>query len=338
MPNVTALSGTLRMIAGIGLLIGAGAAGYLARSPWIILLFGAMFTVSFVIGRWSRWQMAAKAGMLSKALLGIPVTFLVQCVLVGILYLIGFGLGALIGRSDGIAALSMVDVKAAAALMVFGGGLGLIVNLLERAGSVTEPGSLSSDSADDQSSAPEFPITVETASITPDRFFFRYANDTAEVTPPASIEQVAAAEARLGVTLPDLLKQLYALQDGGGVNNLIVVEPDETPPAGVETMFNPFSGYNDLYKTEHLQTARDTFLNFAEPEDEDYAELFQNGTDQLVVLAQWYQETLFLDYRQPGEPSVGFVDFDHRLWNEQIRTWPDFETFFSRLHHYEDDD
>jgi len=339
MPNVTKLSASLRMIAGIGLLIGAAAMGYLARSPWVIAVFGAAFTVSFVTGRWSRWQAAAKAGMLSKALMGIPATFLIQCILVGILYLIGFGIGALAGREGSMAALGTFDYKAALGLMAFGGVLGLIVNLLERPGAggmVDQLRDMSAEVA--KSTEPEFPIIVEDTPITPKRFFTRYANDDQDASPAATPQELADAEIRLSVTLPTLLKQLYGLQNGGGVNDLIIVEPGETPPAGVESIFNPFSGYNDLHKSEHLQTAWDTFLNFAAPEDEDYQELFTNGTERLVVLAQWYQQTLFLDYRTPGEPRVGFVDFDHPNWNEEIRFWPDFDTFFSRLYHYEDAD
>ena len=55
----------------------------------------------------------------------------------------------------------------------------------------------------------------------------------------------------------------------------------------------------------------------------------------MVVLAQWYRESLVLDYNQPGEPRVAFMDFDDEAWMEQAVWWQDFERFFALLRHYD---
>ena len=55
----------------------------------------------------------------------------------------------------------------------------------------------------------------------------------------------------------------------------------------------------------------------------------------MVVLTQYYRETLFLDYRVAGRVSVGFVDFDDKDWPERIITWESFDEFFDSLRRYE---
>lgn len=58
----------------------------------------------------------------------------------------------------------------------------------------------------------------------------------------------------------------------------------------------------------------------------------------MIVLAQWYRETLFLDYDQPGAPRAFYTDFDRYDVNGNrgaIIWWKDFETFFAALRHYE---
>lgn len=146
-------------------------------------------------------------------------------------------------------------------------------------------------------------------------------------------ERIAAAEARLGVSLPEGLRALYRVQNGGEACNLAL--PLVPQPRRFEDILTPFGGYEDLHPTESLATAWEGFLAFATPQDEAMAYLFCNGTDRMVVLSQWYRRTLFLDYNGPGAPSVGHVDFDDPDWANRVRRWPDFEAFFAQLRRFE---
>ena len=55
----------------------------------------------------------------------------------------------------------------------------------------------------------------------------------------------------------------------------------------------------------------------------------------MIILAQWYRHTLFLDYGAGDTPSVGFVDFDDTDWQAHCVRWPSFDDFYSLLRHYE---
>jgi hypothetical protein len=135
------------------------------------------------------------------------------------------------------------------------------------------------------------------------------------------------------VRLPDGLRKLYLLQNGGSV--LDVFSGDAADPSEEDTM--PFSGYSDLNPIDTLRTVHDAVLDYAYEDDLDR---FPKGAKQLIILAQWYRETLFLDYRDGGEPSVGFVDFDkvrnhsQEDWMCYAITWPDFDSFFATLYRW----
>ena len=149
--------------------------------------------------------------------------------------------------------------------------------------------------------------------------------------------KIAVAEAQLDRQLPEKLRAIYRVQNGGSVNSLCIPPHASKGLPSLENILTPFSGYNDLNPLERLTTVHESFLSFADPEDDYYASYFKGGVENMIVLAQWYVETLFLDYNQPGEPRVGFVDFDQDDWPEKVRWWPSFETFFSELRHYSED-
>lgn len=79
------------------------------------------------------------------------------------------------------------------------------------------------------------------------------------------------------------------------------------------------------------------FLDYANEDDLDQ---FPKGAKHLIILVQWYRETLLLDYRDGGEPCVGFVDFgrvgdrSQEDWRGHAITWPDFDSFFATLYRW----
>ncbi len=105
-------------------------AGYLHRSPWIILPLGAVFSVLHILGRleqwWEHWRVIGPPMLWSLAL-----TVPIQCVLVAVLYLIGFGVGSLIDDRPRAAALTNFDSAIAIAVLVLGSALTLVIRVIE---------------------------------------------------------------------------------------------------------------------------------------------------------------------------------------------------------------
>ena len=144
--------------------------------------------------------------------------------------------------------------------------------------------------------------------------------------------KIIEAETRLGVRLPVALRELYFVQNGGSVNSVCVPKPGIAMPHRFDDVIMPFSGYDDLYPTENIRSVHQAISDYADPEAE--AERFPENCQRMLILAQWYRETLFLDYRGGPDPKVGFVDLDDDGWAERCVWWADFETFFASLRHY----
>lgn len=335
---MTKLSGGLRILTGLVLLAGVIGAGYLGRSAWIIVPFTAAYTVSFIIGRIARWQhaMKTKGAGLGYVITGLLSTALSQFILVGLLYLIGAGIGALFGGPDGSDVLERADWIWAGGLGAFGAVAGAIIALMERGGSV-KPVEPVGTAVTQERKLSGFKVQILDEAVTPANMFYQSERNQ-ERSPKITEMDIAATESRLGVRLPETLRAMYKQQDGGNLNSICIPDADHEPIIALERMLNPFSGYNDLHACTKLNTVADSFLAFAGPDDEDYGYLFTGGTDKMVLLAQWYLESLFLDYNIGGHPRVGFVDFDHENWAERIRWWPSFEAFVAELRFYEDVD
>lgn len=54
----------------------------------------------------------------------------------------------------------------------------------------------------------------------------------------------------------------------------------------------------------------------------------------MVILAQYYQFMLFLDYRDKNAVRCGLVDFDEDDWPNKIMSRDSFDAFFADLRHY----
>ena len=117
MPNKTEV--VLRVASGLALLIGAVLFGYFFRSPWSIVLMGIVFTAGFIAGKWPLWKAMNLEHGITHSIVKLPPTFLVQIILVSVLYIIGYGLGALFGEAGGTVPLSGQDFIVAGCLLVF---------------------------------------------------------------------------------------------------------------------------------------------------------------------------------------------------------------------------
>jgi len=325
----TRISGALRIITGLVLLGAVILAGYIGRAPWVILPFTLAFTFSFIIGRLPRWQLATQTnsfGYLIKALLS---TALSQLFLVSLLYLVGTGLGVLFGTHERLGTLLPADWIFAGALGAGAGLSGLIINRME----TTSALGASFMAGMQAGKADPNVLPVSESRVTPETFFSE-SKEPDQITD----EEIEAKEADLGFTLPETLRALYRQQNGGHLRSLCILKNKDAAQHTYDDLITPFMGYNRLHPCSELQIIADTFLSFADPNDDDiFAYLFRDGTDKMVLLAQWYRESLFLDYNQPGEPRVGIADFDLEDWAEHILWWPSFDAFFAELRYYDED-
>jgi hypothetical protein len=115
--------------------------------------------------------------------------------------------------------------------------------------------------------------------------------------------QINQAEVRPGVSLPPVLRQLYLTQNGGMMQN--VFSGDASAPR--EDDLSPFSGYEELLLLEGICSPKKAIGQYA---SEDQIEMFPCEADRIIILAQWYRETLFLDCRNDLKvPRVSYCDF-----------------------------
>jgi SMI1 / KNR4 family (SUKH-1) len=325
-------------------------AGVLARSPWIVLLLALTFTVAYILGRWPSWISAINTQTLAQIIAQISITFATQTVMVAVLYLIGRGCAAVFGRA-GASTFSNWDIGYCAVVTVLGLTLGGIVTWRERGNPLAAVSAFAEIAVNDDVQ-PAWPqpdeIRLLPEPVTLQSFFSgihythgRYEgpentyNGTPNADSAGSDEKIAAAEARLGVTLPDGLRAIYRTQNGGSINALCVPKSTIETHRLFDDIVTPFSGYDDLLPCEGLRTLFASTTDFADPDDIEQSDMFPDGCKAFIVLAQWYRHTLFLDYSASDRPSVGFVDFDDTEWQANCVRWGSFEEFFAALRHYE---
>ncbi|MFK7941045.1 MAG: SMI1/KNR4 family protein [Roseovarius sp.] len=334
-----------RIVFSIVLLAFPFLAGMAAATPWYIAACVPVFVMSDVIGKW-RLQFAGKPGSILARF--VATALIAQTCVVGVIYLLGRGLGSLTGQVEALSfgeAVNLPLVAVYAAIMV---ALGLVLLVVEREKmSMQEMVSTEIEVAQQNILAADHDydgLNLPAARIDPAHFFTKhhYSHyDQAPGSPDkelnhdlafADAARIDAVETTLNVRLPDMLRALYLMQNGGSVRNVFVGDP-ETPR--IEDI-GPFSGYEELYPLENLRSLHDAVGDYAYEED---AEMFPREAKRMIVLAQWYRATLFLDYRDGRDaPRVGFYDFDRSrdlsddAWEQDATFWPDFESFMASLY------
>ncbi len=345
--SMTAATIFLRIATGLGFVLVGGAAGYVHRSPLIIPVLAIGFAAAYVAGKQRAWRHSLSTKGWRGTLAQIPSTYVAQVFLVGLLYLIGFGLGALVRGKVDLAAFGRVDVGIAVWTGVIGVAFGLAIDQLEKRKSVTSPDETFTFGDDTDMEAQRADINLLDTPVQPHSLFrsIHYTHDTSDEadgeydgTPneksAGSDAKIAAAEARLGVVFPEGLRAIYRVQNGGSINSVCVLKAGITQTQSYDDVIMPFSGYDDLEPLERVRPLFDAISDYAEPDTQP--EEFPEGCKQMMILAQWYRETLFLDYSNPGAPRVGFTDFDNEAPLEKAVWWEDFDAFFASLRHYED--
>ncbi|WP_431113109.1 SMI1/KNR4 family protein [Variovorax paradoxus] len=333
------VAGALRIAAAMTVVVSLIGAGCLARSPWIVLLATPALALLYALGKFRQWQMAWRAGGLKSVCLGLLVVLPVQLVLGYVFYLIGRGLASLVAPAP-VVAFGTGDILGVAFMFLIGLACSLaIIKLEANASDLQDPRTAPAVNC---TSAPteELELEIDPRPLTPNTFFkspgYWRADPLCEalegrgkrVNKPAlaaSDAQVAAAEDRIGFSLPEGLRALYRMLDGGYVGALYV--PLKSDPGPV---FDDWRGafsidYSSLCPLKALRTVRAHYEDFTDDPDDMPAQ-----ADKLLVLQARYGDMTLLDYAQPGEPRVRIVDFD-RHGDVPDLSFESFDAFFQAL-------
>uniref|UniRef100_UPI003F7FA91B SMI1/KNR4 family protein n=1 Tax=Xanthomonas sp. 0924 TaxID=2835534 RepID=UPI003F7FA91B len=147
----------------------------------------------------------------------------------------------------------------------------------------------------------------------------------------ADASVLAATEARLGVRLPALFKQLYSVQDGGDTGWCWV--PRTRFPSDLYVDWECVLVDRYLSPLAKIGSLLDLAAAFEDPDDFSAAACLHAGLDRVLVLSSHNIDCLLcLDYRARGpqcEPDVVYFD----RWEGLVPTWraPSFDAFFSVL-------
>jgi len=148
----------------------------------------------------------------------------------------------------------------------------------------------------------------------------------------ASEEKIAAAEARLGVRLPETLRRLYKLCDGGSAQHyMIAMTPD---PAPIFDDYQTAFPYDDIVPLADLESVSDNYTAYKSEEDPPAAEWLA-GCQRMIILS-YREETLLLDYRDGEAPKVVIADLTKAPEAHEIATFENFDTFFAALRRMEE--
>lgn len=176
------------------------------------------------------------------------------------------------------------------------------------------------------------PITAETLFSGPARSkttreALAFRGDRVEKAPCAAEEAViVAAETRLGVRLPETLRRIYAMRNGGYVGHLVAARVATPRP-----MFDDWRGafapdYSSLRAVQRLETVASSYEDVdIEPED------VPADAARLVILQARYGDMTLLDYTTSDrDPAVLLVDYDSGDDPVDMR-FADFDTFLRAL-------
>jgi hypothetical protein len=149
----------------------------------------------------------------------------------------------------------------------------------------------------------------------------------------ASEQRIAAAEQRLGVRLPDTLRALYRIMDGGYVGKLYVPLKDDPAPRHDDWRGAFSIDYSSLAALDQLRTVAEHYADFTDDPDD-----LPQDADKLIVLQARYGDMTLLDYSRGPEPRVLIVDYDRASDRGPVEvTYEDFDEFFRALRRERDD-
>jgi hypothetical protein len=256
------LAGGLRITMALTVVVAMIAAGWLHRSPWLIALVTPAFTVLYALGKWNAWTAAWRAGGAKQIALATAVALPIQAVVAGVFYLLGLGLGRLFTGYAPIAALSAADAFGAGVLFAIGVAISAAIIRLEGVPSQSFDAEVTTPTEEPELDIDPTPLTLGTFFKSPGYWRRNASRQALEERgaivekPPlaASEDMIAAAEARLGIRLPETLRTLYGVMNGGHVGWLYVPLTANPKPV-YDDWRGAFSiDYSSLAPLEELRT------------------------------------------------------------------------------------
>ncbi|MBB4003216.1 SMI1/KNR4 family protein [Aurantimonas endophytica] len=317
------------------------ASGLLSRSPWLIVVAAPILTVLYALGRWRSWRHALIAGGVRAITLSALVAFPIQAAVAAVLYLIGLGLSRFVFGSREIVPLTGTDILVTLAITV--PCLLLSVEISRREdgprsslATLREGVARAAESfAGDDEYAPRVdptPVTKANFFLSPGHWRLDALDEAMEgrgrlfEKPPrgATAAEIEETETRFGVHLPEELRQLYRISNGGYVGEMYV--PAKPRPWPHNDWRGAFSiDYSSLAPLEKLRTVEEHYNDWTDDPDEIPAD-----ASRLIVLQARYGDMTLLDYDAGPEPRVLLVDFDGN-GNLKDVAFDDFDSFFEQL-------
>ncbi|USU04175.1 SMI1/KNR4 family protein [Sphingomonadaceae bacterium OTU29LAMAA1] len=176
------------------------------------------------------------------------------------------------------------------------------------------------------------PITADTLFSGPARSeapseALAFRGDRVDKEPGAADEgAIVSAETELGVRLPETLRRIYAMRNGGYVGHLVA--PRVAAPRPV---FEDWRGafapdYSSLRRIQKLETVASSYADLdTDPED------VPADAARLVILQARYGDMTLLDYTtSDSDPAVLIVDYDSGDDPVDMR-FADFDNFLKAL-------
>ena len=130
---------TLRVAAGSVAVLAPLVLGLIGHSPWKALLLVPAFVASYAIGRADTWRALSRDGGAVQLATTVLASAVVQLVMVGVLYAVGLGLGALFSSVLPLDPLSRTDLPFIGVVWAVTLGSALLVARLERGRSPLAP-------------------------------------------------------------------------------------------------------------------------------------------------------------------------------------------------------
>jgi SMI1/KNR4 family protein SUKH-1 len=311
-------------------------AGWLHRSPWLVALVTPAFTVLYALGKWNAWTAAWRVGGAKQIALATALALPIQAVVAGVFYLLGLGLGRLVTGYAPIVALSSADALGAGVLFAVGVAVSAVIIRLEGAPSPSLHADVTAPTEE-----PELELDIDPTPLTLGTFFkspgYWRRNASRQALeergaivekPPlaASKDMIAAAEARLGIRLPETLRTLYGVMNGGHVGWLYVPLTANPKPV-YDDWRGAFSiDYSSLAPLEELRTVAEHYADFTDDPDD-----IPSNADCLVILQARYGDMTLLDYSRGPAPRVLIVDFDKMGEDPIDIAFDSFDEFFAAL-------
>ena len=318
--------------------------GWHFRSPLVIPLLGVIYVPLYLLGKAGTGRVLGCRPSRIEIAKAVLLTFAVQCGVVGVFYLVGLGLAALITDRAATASIAAQDLAWIGGFAVVTVPITGFIAFEERARGIDGPKDVTQASnAGDEFDTLDRRVTATTFYS---GWHFSRPNYTRTalvdvvdhqgakpVRAPkwASEAMIAQTEARLGVKFPQTLRDIYMLQNGGGLPVYYVPKYEGAPHTYDDWVSAFADDYNDLRPLGQLKTLHDDYMEYFDPDYDDPAQKDEwlRGAEHLVILTARTGYGTALDYRGGGEPGV--LLFDNNRDAPELKRFDNFDAFLAAL-------